>query len=84
VDGEVVGRAEPFSGLLERLLGAADVAGDIVLVDLGGADMLPQSTLLRQTFPVGPVRLQFLRRPDGASLALGHHAEEIALAHNLD
>src|SRR5208282_6905347 len=84
VDGKIIGRAQPFGGLSERRLGVADVAGDIVLVDLGATDMLPQFALLRQAFPVGPARLKSLRRPDGAPLALGHDAEEIALAHNLD
>src|ERR1017187_2286729 len=84
VDGEIVGRAQPFGGLFERRFGVADVAGDIVLVDLGGADMLPQFALLRQAFPVGPVPLKFLRPPYGAPLAPGHNAEKIALAHNLN
>src|SRR5208337_1148842 len=62
----------------------ADVAGDIILIDLDGADLPPQFALLRQAFPVGPVLLQFLRRADGAPLAFGHYAQEIAFAHNLD
>src|SRR5271168_3585359 len=59
VDGEIIGRAQSSGGLLKRRLGAADVAGDIVLVHLGGADILPQFALLRQTLPAGPIRLKF-------------------------
>ena len=84
VDGEVVGGADPPGGLLESLLGVANVAGYVVLVDLGGADKLPELALIRQAFPSGPGCLEIFRGANGAPFPLGDHAQEIALADHLD
>ncbi len=61
VDGEVVGCADALGCLLESLLSVADVAGHIVLADLGRPDVLPELALLWQAFPGGPARLEVLR-----------------------
>src|SRR6266478_5010953 len=84
VDGEIVGRLDPLGTLAERGGGVADIAGDVVLVDLGRTHMLPELALLRQAFPARPARLQLLHRLDGRPLILGNDAEEVALANHPD
>ena len=48
MDGEVVGRGQTIRRLRQRLFRVADVAGDVVLDDAGGAHMLPEPGLIRQ------------------------------------
>src|SRR5262249_8877888 len=62
----------------------ADIAGDLLLEDLGRAHVLVELGLLGQPLPLRPGGLELAGGRDRAPFALRHDAEEIALAHDLD
>ena len=64
VDGEIVGRGQRLGAAWrQRLVRVADIAGHVVLDDLGGADILPELRLLGQALPFRPGRLERLAPP---------------------
>ena len=83
IDGEVVGGVELLGALAKRLAAVADLARLLVLGDLGGAHVLVELGLLRQTLPFRPAGLELARALDGGPLVLGHDREEVALAYHL-
>ena len=80
MDCKVVGRLQRLCALRQRLLDVTNIAGDVVLVDLGRADVLVELLLLGQALPFRPRRLEVLRRLDRAPFGFGDDAQEIAFA----
>ena len=54
VDGEIVCGIEFLCALTEGFTAVADVAGDVVLGNFGGANMLVKLGLFWQAIPFGP------------------------------
>ena len=83
VDGELVGGLEPLGRAGESGLGITLVDRDLVFVDRRGTDVLVELAHLGQAFPRRPRRRQLARRLHGRPLAVGHHGQEVRLAHDL-